>query len=62
MLLFMYGSCDRHVTVQARAKSKDSSGSFTIAELISTMTNLVPPFCKNLEDINEFFQVKKLII
>ena len=50
-------SCDCHVIMQGRGKSKDGNDLFTVAELVSTMTNLIPPFCKNLEDIIEYFQV-----
>ena len=52
-------SCDCHVIMQVRGKSTESSDSFTVMELVSTMTNLIPPFCKNLEDIIEYFQVKE---
>ena len=45
--------------MQGRRKSKDGNDLFTVAELISTMTNLILPFCKNLEDIMEYFQVKE---
>ncbi len=45
--------------MQGRRKIKDGNDLFTIAELISTMTNLIPPLCKNLEDIIEYFQVKR---
>ncbi|MCG8625802.1 MAG: hypothetical protein MJE68_27875 [Proteobacteria bacterium] len=45
--------------MQGRRKSKDATDLFTVAELISTMTYLIPPLCKNLEDIVEYFQVKR---
>ena len=45
-------SCD-----QGKAKGRDGNGTFTVEEMVSTMTKLILPFCKNLEDINEMFQV-----
>jgi hypothetical protein len=48
--------------MQGRRKIKDGNDFFTVAELISTMTNLIPPLCKNLEDIIEYFQVKRKLL